>query len=117
MTQARKKQIIDLLWKGAERMKRFICGILCLCLLWTGVCFTAAAEDVEAELTEEELEEIRKLDEEDIEERVTGKVYQEKTAILQKLQLVLMVTGMLTELLHLQREKPEDAPEYGAHEA
>ena len=79
MTQARKKQIIDLLWKGAERMKRFICGILCLCLLWTGVCFTAAAEDVEAELTEEELEEIRKLDEEDIEERVTGKVYQEKT--------------------------------------
>ena len=60
-------------------MKRFLCGFLCLCLLWTGLCFSAAAEEAEADLTEEELEELRKLDEEDIVERVTGRVYQEKT--------------------------------------
>ncbi len=65
--------------KGVVRMRRFLCGFLCLCLLWTGLCFGAAAEDAEAELTEEELEEIRKLDEEVTEERVTGRVYEEPT--------------------------------------
>ena len=33
--------------KGVVRMRRFLCGFLCLCLLWTGLCFGAAAEDAE----------------------------------------------------------------------
>ena len=60
-------------------MKRFLCGWLCLCLLLSCV-FMAFAEDAEEELTEEEKEEVRKLDEEDDSiYEVTGRVYPEPT--------------------------------------
>ncbi len=73
--------------KGVERMKRFLCGILCLCLLGAGLS-TAAAENADGleniddlGLSEEELAEIRELDtDEDREERVTGEVYPVPTA-------------------------------------
>ena len=69
--------------KGVERMKRFVCGFLCLCLLWTGLSFAAAEEEnpgdavipEETGISEEELEEIQELDADEPIERVTGKVY------------------------------------------
>ena len=30
-------------------MKRFLCGLLCLCLLWTGMSLAAAEEDTDPE--------------------------------------------------------------------
>ena len=65
-------------------MKRLLCGWLCLCLVWAGICF-AAAEGEEPrtadELSAEDLAEIEALDEDDLYgERVTGKVYPEPTA-------------------------------------
>ena len=57
-------------------MKRFLCGILCLCLIWTGVCFALAEEPGLDELLDEENEEI---DQSDNPGRVTGKVYPTKT--------------------------------------
>ncbi len=78
LTQAGKTGIIFLLWKGVERMKRFLCWFLCLTLLCTGISL-AAAEDISAA----DLDEI--MLEEDEDEgvsvaRVTGKVYPEPTA-------------------------------------
>ena len=65
--------------KGDVRMKRFLCGWLCLCLLLSCV-FLAFAENAEEELTEEEKEEVRELDEEDDSiYEVTGRVYPEPT--------------------------------------
>ena len=74
------------------RMKRFVCGILFLCMLLAGAGF-AVAEDEESldgtegleniddlELTDEELQEIEELDQEVSYERVTGKVYPVPTA-------------------------------------
>lgn len=66
-------------------MKRFVCGILCLVLLWTGFSFAAAEEEgleslEELGLTEEEIRELEELDQEVTYERVTGKVYPEPTA-------------------------------------
>ena len=70
--------------KGVERMKRFVCGFLCLCLLWTGLSFAAAENEEipdipeipeETGLSEEEIEEIEELDADEPIERVTGKVY------------------------------------------
>ena len=75
--------------KGEMRMKRFLCGLLCLCLLWTGMSLAAAEEDTDPEglenlddlgLSEEELREIEELDSEEPMERVIGKVYPEPTA-------------------------------------
>ena len=47
-------------------MKRFVCGILCLVLLWTGFSFAAAEEEgleslEELGLTEEEIRELEEL--------------------------------------------------------
>ena len=67
-------------------MKRFVCGILCLILLWTGFSFAAAEEEEGLEsledlgLTEEELRELEELDQDVAYERVTGKVYPVPTA-------------------------------------
>ena len=64
-------------------MKRFLCGLMSLVILLTGLCFAAAedADDEDAEqleLTDEEMDEIRSLDEEDDSIYVvTGKVYPE----------------------------------------
>ena len=81
----------EMVKKGVVRMKRFVCGILCLCMLWTGIA--AAAEDEESidstegleniddlELSAAELQEIEELDQEAPVERVTGKVYAEPSA-------------------------------------
>jgi hypothetical protein len=74
--------------KGVERMKRFVCGFLCLCLLWTGLSFAAAENEEipsaevipeESGLSEDEIEEIMELDADEPIERVTGKVYPEPT--------------------------------------
>ena len=57
-------------------MKRFLCGILCVCLMMTGGL--ALAE--ETDFSEAELEEIREMDEVDESiYNITGKVYEEKT--------------------------------------
>ena len=63
-------------------MKRFVCGILCLCLLWAGFTLSLAEEDEDPglidELIDDEIEEIDQAD--SSAGRVTGKVYPTKTA-------------------------------------
>ena len=71
-------------------MRRFLCGLMCLCLLCTGISFAVAEDDEipeipgesgeaeaaeEAGLSEEEIEEVLELDADEPIERVTGKVY------------------------------------------
>ena len=68
--------------KGVVRMKRFLCGFLCLCLLWTGISLAFAEDDEEDpglidELIDEENEEIEQTRSTG---RVTGKVYPTPTA-------------------------------------
>ena len=68
--------------KGVERMKRLICALLCMAVMLTGICFAAAEEpdDEDIELSSEEEDEIRSLDEVDESMYVvTGKVYPEPT--------------------------------------
>jgi hypothetical protein len=69
--------------KGEMRMKRFLCGILCLCLLCGGMAFAAAEEEEEDpglidELIDEELEEIEETPVNP--ELQTGEVYPTPTA-------------------------------------
>ena len=62
-------------------MKRFVCGVLCLCLLWAGFTLSLAEDEDPGlidELIDEENEEIDQSDEGT--GRVTGKVYPTKTA-------------------------------------
>ncbi len=64
-------------------MKRFLCGFLCLCLLWTGISLAFAEDDEEDpglidELIDEENEEIEQTG--SGAGRVTGKVYPTPTA-------------------------------------
>ena len=69
--------------KGVVRMKRFLCGFLCLCFLWTGISLAFAEDDEENpslidELIDEENEEIEQTGSST--GRVTGKVYPTPTA-------------------------------------
>ena len=86
LTGKANPRIMAVLMKGDVRMKRLLCGLMCLILLVTGLIPAIAADDDDDlngpvdELTKEQEDEIRSLDEEDDSiYEVTGKVYPEPT--------------------------------------